>query len=59
MSQEWLLVSASSLALCVPYSDDGTPDFPGVGVWIPLRVPKQELESEESIPLRNQLLLKS
>ena len=56
MSQEWLLVSASSLALCVPYSDDGTPDFPGVGVWIPLSVPKQELESEELIPLRNQLL---
>ena len=37
-------------------SDDGTPDFPGVGVWIPLRVPKQELESDESIPLRNKLL---
>ena len=37
-------------------SDDGTPEFSGVGVWTPFRVPKQELESEESIPLRNQLL---
>ena len=34
-------------------SDDGTPEFSGVGVWTPFRVPKQELESQESIPLRN------
>ena len=37
-------------------SDDGTPEFSGVGVWTPFLVPKQELESQELIPLRNQLL---
>ena len=39
-----------------PSSDDGTPEFSGVGVWTPYRVPKQELESQELIPFRNQFL---
>ena len=38
-------------------SDDGTPKFSGVGVWTPYRVPKQELESQESIPPKSRLLL--
>ena len=36
-------------------SDDGTPEFSGVGVWTPLRAPKQELESQESIPIKESI----
>ena len=37
------------------HSDDGTPEFSGVGVWTPLRAPKQELESQESIPFKESI----
>ena len=34
------------------FSDDGTPEFSGVGVWTPFKDPKQELESQESTPFK-------